>query len=38
MIKPNDLGEIIENCQKIRIDEFVRQVNKRLKKELLPGK
>ena len=35
MIKPNDLGEIIENCQKIRIDDFVREVNKRLKKELL---
>lgn len=35
MIKPNDLGEIAENCQKIRIDDFVRQVNKRLKQELL---
>jgi hypothetical protein len=35
MIRPNDLGEIVENCQKIKIDDFVRQVNKRLKKELL---
>lgn len=35
MINPNDLGEITENCQKIKIDDFVRRVNKRLKKELL---
>jgi len=35
MIKPNDLGEIIENCQKIKIDDFVREVNKRLKYEFL---
>src|SRR5258708_33132173 len=35
MIKPNDLGQIVENNKSIKIDDLIKQVNKRLKYELL---
>lgn len=37
MIKPNDLGKffIAEQCQKINIDDIVRQVNKEAKQQIL---
>lgn len=37
MIKPNDLGKInlVENCQKINIDELVRKANKKIKHRIL---
>ncbi|MDD5147796.1 MAG: hypothetical protein PHV63_04625 [Candidatus Daviesbacteria bacterium] len=38
MIKPNDLGKITpvaENCQKINIDDLIRQANKEIKHRIL---
>ena len=37
MIKPYDLGKnnLVENSQKIRIDDIVRQVNKEVKHQIL---
>ncbi len=37
MIKPNDLGKInlVENCQKIEIDDLVRKANKEIKCRIL---
>lgn len=37
MIKPNDLGKfnLVENCQKIVIDDIVSQVNKEVKQQIL---
>jgi len=41
LLKPNDLGEfsllnnVAENCQKIKIEDYVRRVNRELKKKLL---
>ncbi len=37
MIKPYDLGKnnLVENCQKIQIDDIVRRVNKETKHQIL---
>lgn len=37
MIKPNDLGKnnLVENSQKIHIDDIVRRVNKEIKHQIL---
>lgn len=37
MIKPNDLGQfnLVENCQKIKIDDIVRRVNREVKHQVL---
>ncbi len=36
-IKPNDLGQnkIVEWCQKIRVEDYIRQASKDLKKRLI---
>lgn len=37
MIKPNDLGKytVVENCQKINIDDLIRRANKEIKQQIL---
>lgn len=37
MIKPNDLGKnnLVENCQKVNIDELIRRANKEIKHQIL---